>query len=189
MLMMSFNHSAIAGDFEDGVAAHDKGDIATAVRLWTSSAEQGNASARFTLGLMYDLGNGVAQDYKTAIKWYTLAAEQRNSSAQFNLGFMYEHGQGVAQDLNTAVKWYTLAAEQGNASAQNNLGSNYYHGKGEPKDFVKAYMWYNIAAIDGKSINASSNRDIVAEEMTPPQIKKAQDATNRCIKQNFKNCD
>ena len=188
MLMLSFSHAAIAGDLEDGVAAVEKGDFATAVRLWTPLAEHGNAVAQSHLGLMYAMGRGVAQDYKTAVKWFTLSAEQGYAFGQYGLGVMYEKGQGVAQDRKTAVKWHTLAAEQGNAKAQRNLGGMYYRGKGEAQDYVKAHMWYNIAAIDGDA-DAIENREIVAARMTPAQIEKAQEAANRCIKQNFKNCD
>ena len=46
MLMLSFSHAAIAGDLEDGLAAAEKGDFATALRLWTPLAEQGDAVAR-----------------------------------------------------------------------------------------------------------------------------------------------
>jgi TPR repeat protein len=188
MLMLSFSHAAIAGDYEDGLAAGEKGDFATALRLWTPLAEQGDADAQNNLGLMYDKGQGVAQDYKTAVKWYTLAAEQGNAKVQTILGVMYAQGQGVSQDYKTAVKWYTLAAEQGVAQAQYLLGMMYHLGQGVVQDYVKANMWYNIASIDGDA-DAIKNRDDVAKLMTPAQIAEAQKAASRCIKQNFKNCD
>ena len=188
MLMLSFSHAAIAGDYEDGVVAYGKGDFATALRLLTPLAEQGLARAELHLGFMYDNGDGVTQDYKTAVKWYTLAAEQGIARAQVNLGLMYDQGQGVAQDYKTAVKWYTFAAEQGHAKAQSNLGVMYDNGQGVAQDYVKAHMWLNIAAIDGDA-DAIKNRDIVAKLMIPAQIEKAQEAASRCIKQNFKNCD
>jgi TPR repeat protein len=189
MLMLSFSHAAIADDLEDGFTAAQKGDFATALRLWTLLAEQGNVEAELQLGQMYDLGQGVAQDYKTAVKWYTLSAEQGNARAQFYLGLMYAKGDGLTQDYKTAVKWYTLAAEQGDAYAQFYLGLMYDEGKGVAQDYLKAHMWFNIVAIDGNSEDAASNRDDLAEKMTPAQIEKAQEAANRCIKQNFKNCD
>ena len=189
MLMLIFSHAAIAGDVEDGLTAAKKGDFATALRLWKPLAERGNAEAQFNLGVMYQIGYGVAQDYKTAVKWFTLAAEQGAAFAQLWLGLMYKVGRGVAQDYKTAVKWYTLAAEQGNASAQSNLGHMYAEGQGVAQDYVKAHMWFNIAAIDGSSKNAAPNRVNVATKMTPAQIEKAQEAASRCIKQNFKNCD
>ena len=41
MLMLSFSHAAIADDYEDGVAAYEKQDFSTALRLWTTLTEQG----------------------------------------------------------------------------------------------------------------------------------------------------
>ena len=182
------NITAWAGDFEEGFAAAQKGDFATALRLWKPLAEQGNSSAQYNLGLMYDNGRGVAQDYKTAVKWYTLAAEQGFAPAQVNLGLMYDNGQGVAQDYKTAVKWYTLAAEQGLASAQSLLGMMYETGKGVAQDDVKAYTWFNIAAIDGDQ-DAIKGRDIVAKLMTPAQLAQAQQLATRCMKSSYKDCD
>ncbi len=109
-------------DFDDGWAAYERGDYATALREWTPLADQGVALAQNNLGGMYREGQGVPQDYAEAVKWYRLAAEQGHASAQYNLGSMYDNGYGVPQDYAEAVKWYRLAAEQGHASAQNNLG-------------------------------------------------------------------
>ena len=47
-------------------------------------AEQGNAVAQFNLGLMYDKGQGVRQDYAQAVQWYRKAAEQGDAQAQYN---------------------------------------------------------------------------------------------------------
>jgi TPR repeat protein len=43
----------------------------------------------FFLGVMYDNGRGVPQDFIKAAKWYKLAAAKGNSKAQCNLGLMY----------------------------------------------------------------------------------------------------
>ena len=120
MLMLSFSHAAIAGDLEDGVAAYEKQDFATALRLWTPLAEQGDADAQFLLGAMYFKGQGVAQDYKTTVNWYTLAAEQGHAKAQMMLGFWYALGQGVAQDYVKAHTWFNIAAIDGDADAIKN---------------------------------------------------------------------
>ncbi len=53
------------------------------------AAEQGDAMAQFNLGVMYNTGRGVAQDYKQAVAWFRKAAEQGDAMAQFNLGLMY----------------------------------------------------------------------------------------------------
>jgi TPR repeat protein len=71
-----------AGTFEDGVAAYERGDYETALRLWRSLAEQGNVYAQYNLGAMYDEGKGVPQDHAEAVKRYRKAAEQGFARAQ-----------------------------------------------------------------------------------------------------------
>jgi TPR repeat protein len=92
----------------------------TGIDDWRKDAEQGRAFAQYYLGLMYDDGEGVAEDNVEAVKWYRKAAEQGYSFAQFKLGQMYAMGKGVAQDYVEAVKWYRNAAEQGHWDAQKN---------------------------------------------------------------------
>ena len=95
------------------------------------------------------------------------------SYAQSNLGISYANGHGVPQDDVAAVGWYRLSADQGNAQAQYALGLLHGIARGVPKDHVLAYMWLKLAAAQGHE-DAIKNRDIVAKEMTPAQIAKAQ---------------
>jgi len=78
----------LAGPFEDGRAAYNRGDYATALRLWLPLAEQGDAIVQLNLGLLYYWGHGVlqdsVQDYVEAHKWFNLAAAQGNLSAAGN---------------------------------------------------------------------------------------------------------
>jgi TPR repeat protein len=71
---------AAAGPFEDGRAAYDRGDYATALRLWRPLAEQGNPGAQYNLGGMYASSRGVSQgvphDLVQAYKWLSLAASR-----------------------------------------------------------------------------------------------------------------
>jgi len=72
---------AAAGPLHDGNAAAQRGDYATALRLWRPLAEQGDAAAQYNLGNMYVKGAGVPQDDAEAVKWYRLAAEQDSSTS------------------------------------------------------------------------------------------------------------
>ena len=72
-----------AGDLEEGMAALDRDDYATAISRFTKAAEQGDALAQFNLGLMYHDGDGVPRDYKQAFYWYRKAAELGHAAAQF----------------------------------------------------------------------------------------------------------
>jgi hypothetical protein len=159
--------------FEDGLAAHKRGDNAEAVKWFQLSAAQGNVEAQTNLGSIYYYGQGVAQDYAEALKWYRLAAAQGHTFAQHNLGEMYRKGEGVAQDYAEAVKWYRLAAAQGNAGAQFQLGMMYALGSGVSQDYVRAYMWLSLGtALDNEL--AKVTRNAVEKEMSSQQIAKAQ---------------
>jgi uncharacterized protein len=136
-------------------------------------AEQGDVYAQFGLGLMYEKGYGVPQDYRQAVKWIKLAAEQGDSDAQYNLGDKYTKGQGIPQDYNESVKWFRLAAEQGDKGAQFKLGVMYANGDGVLQDYVMAHMYWNIAAVNGHK-NSIKNRGIVEEDMSSSQIAEAQ---------------
>ena len=73
-------------------------------------AKQGHAEAQYNLGVIYDRGQGVTQDYAEAAKWFRKAAEQGWADAQHNLGLMYGNGQGVPEDYVQAHMWFNLAA-------------------------------------------------------------------------------
>ena len=114
-----------------------------------SAALSGDAAAQYRLGEMYDLGQGVAQDYAQAVAWYRRAAEQGHAPAQFALAEMYKNGDGVTKDLTQAVKWYRRAADGGSAGAQLLLGVLYEGGTGVRQDYTDAARWYRRSAEQG----------------------------------------
>jgi TPR repeat protein len=132
-------------------------------------AEEGLAIAQFNVGLMYDLGQGVPQNYPAAVKWYRRAADQGRDDAQYQLGHLYYKQNDYAE----AAKWFHLAAGQGRADAQSNLGVMYAEGDGVPSDYVQAFMWFSLAAAQNHK-DAIKNRDSAASLMTPAQMAEAQ---------------
>jgi TPR repeat protein len=124
-------------------------DLFEAFKYYKLAADQGNASAKFNLGICYDKGDGVDIDCNEAFKYYKLAADQGNSSAQFNLGVCYENGDGVDINMNEAFKYYKLAADQGSSSAQFNLGFCFVNGDGVDIDLNEAFKYYKLAAEQG----------------------------------------
>ncbi len=89
--------------------SQDQTQTADAVEATRLAAEQGDAGAQYTLGVMYGNGRGVPRDQTEAVRWYRLAADQRDARAQYNLGFMYATGVGVPQDDVAAHMWFDLA--------------------------------------------------------------------------------
>ena len=114
-----------------------------------AKAEKGDPQAQADLGLAYEKGDGVTQNWDEATRWYLLAAEQGHNWSQAQLGFCYSNGNGVPQSYTEAANWYRKAAEQGNSSAQSNLGVLYYNGMGVELDEHEAAKWYQLAADQG----------------------------------------
>ena len=54
--------NALAGNFEDGFHAAEKGDYKRASPLLKKAAKQGNAMAQVLLGFMYKNGKGLKQN-------------------------------------------------------------------------------------------------------------------------------
>jgi len=69
--------NALKKKSEDGLGR----DYATALREWKSSAELANANSMLMLGVMYEKGQGVPQDYIHAHMWLNLAESSGSVAA------------------------------------------------------------------------------------------------------------
>jgi TPR repeat protein len=76
---------AVAGPWEDGMAAYNRGDYVPAIRLFRPLAEQGNAKAQNVLGVMYRRGEGVARNSVRAFMWFSRAAARGDARAKAEL--------------------------------------------------------------------------------------------------------
>ncbi|WP_162983264.1 tetratricopeptide repeat protein, partial [Helicobacter mehlei] len=85
------------------------------------AAEMGSADAYNSLGLMYNIGKGVEQDYSKALQYYQKAAEMGNAFSYYNLGVMYKKGYGVGQDKEMADQYFKKACDLGYQQGCNNL--------------------------------------------------------------------
>jgi len=141
------------------------------------------ARAQFDVGVAYELGRDLPQDYRKAASCYRMAAKQGYADAQNNLGWLYENGKGVPQNYGEAVSWYREAAAQGNADAQFNLGVLYYDGRGVMRDMVQAHMWFSLSE-KVLGLEASNIRKSVEAEMTPGQIGEAQQLARKWSKKS-----
>ena len=115
-----FSGSVYGSDFQEGWNAYKNKDYKKAYNLWLPLAEQGNVTAQYNLGHMYEKGKGVPQDYKEAVRLYRLSAEQGDEDAQFKLGVCYGMGRGVPKDFALAHMWWNLSGSNGNKEAAEN---------------------------------------------------------------------
>ena len=88
LLTITLSSTAFGDDFSDGIAAYEKGDYKTAMKLWKPLAEHGNFSAQLYLGLMYYHGEGVPEDRVLAYMWWNLAAANGYEDASTNKGII-----------------------------------------------------------------------------------------------------
>jgi len=174
---------ALAG-FDEAAAAFAAGDYAKALQQTRPLAEKGDPRSQYAMGVLYENGFAVAKDLKLAAAWYLKSAKQGNTDAQYNLGAMYEHGVGMPVNYPEAARWYRPAAEQGDIDALSNLGVLYQGGKGVPQDKVLAMALYNVSvAYAGKSTTqAAQNRQVLANQMSLDDVKKALALTEDLLK-------
>jgi len=132
-----------------GLAAFSAGRYAEALDEWQRAAQAGDGQAALYVGLLNDLGRGVAQDSKAARTWYERAAALGNPIAMFNIGLLYDSGIGVPRDHVAAADWYRKAAAQGVGRAAYALGLMYEAGDGVPNDRDQAVRYFRQALASG----------------------------------------
>ena len=133
-------------DIKQATLAYSKGELESAASIFLQLAEMGDPIAQYNIGVMFENGKGIEQDYKIAQNWYKRSAEQDNIEAAYALGSIYYKGKGLEKNNEEAFKWFKIAAEKGFAAAQSNLGSLYFYGEGVSKNYEKAFEWFNKAA-------------------------------------------
>lgn len=173
LFVLLWSSLATAG-LKEGMDAYNSGDMKMAAAEFQKLPNK-NGFVLYTLGVMFQSGQGVAKDGKTAAEWYRQAAEQANKDklwavlSEHNLGVMYAKGEGVPKDYKEAMAWYLKAAESGHAPSQFNLGVMYAKGEGTPVDYVQAKKWLDRAAAAGdkKALELSKTLE---KETTTKQI-------------------
>lgn len=149
----------------DGMAAYNNGDLKTAAIEFQKLPKKGGF-VLYTLGVMFESGDGVEKDEKAAAEWFRQAATQTDTDvlwtmlSEHNLGVMYAEGRGVPQDYKAAMEWYRKAAGRGNSSSQYNLGVMHAKGEGTPVNLAEAKKWLDMAAAAGDERAAELSRAI-----------------------------
>lgn len=179
LLSPSFTPSVFAEQIHDAVAIYPRGGSKVSYSSMKPLADQGIPPAQYTIGILYEVGSGVRQDYAEAARWCRKAAEHGDRFAQTSLGVLYHKGQGVPGDYVEAANWYRMAAEQGDTFAQINLGVLCAKGQGVRQDYVLAHMWFDLLSSAEVTLpdlreKAAKNRGIAPSKMTSAQIAEAQ---------------
>lgn len=106
--------------------------------------ENGSLEAANNLGLMYEMGDGVIQDYYKAAQLYAQATAKDNPIAHFNLGRLYYQGTGVNESDELALQHFKYAFND-NPDALYFAGRIYLESEEVAKDLNKAYELFKAA--------------------------------------------
>lgn len=96
------------------------------------------------IGLMYEMGDAIEQDFERSYRWYlrALRANHTNKFASYKLGLFHYQGVAVPKDLKIATDYFLNAAKFGSSEAMNELGLMCEAGMGVPQNYTKAMEWY-----------------------------------------------
>ncbi len=86
--------------------AYDPAGYSERLAFWTERAEQGDPTAQYYAGEIYEQGLGTPPDYGQAAGWYERAAGQGHRQAKRALARLHERGLGVARDPKRALGLY-----------------------------------------------------------------------------------
>jgi hypothetical protein len=131
-------------------------------------AATGDPDACLLLGLRYETGDGVKQDYVQARTQYEQAAAGGVALAIYRLGRFYQNGFGVASDAAIARELYRLAALADVPLAQYNLGAMLMSARGVKRDYVEGLAWLILASRN--QIEADGEQRARAHLAGQPQV-------------------
>ncbi|MCE2453479.1 MAG: sel1 repeat family protein [Nitrospinae bacterium] len=147
----------------------ERGNHETGLRTFRLLAEKGDAVAQFKLGVMYDRGENVPQNFAEAVKWYRAAAEQGHAEAQLAIGRYILDIDEKAVDLCGLLFVFQTKDEIRSILRKNRNKEN----------LIEAHKWFNLAAsrpgvskkTRGKAV---CMRDVMAKSMDWNEVSIAQ---------------
>lgn len=164
---------ALRAETGDAASAYERGDYKQAFHAFKRLAEQGDAVAQTSLGVMYELGRGTARNNREAVRWYREAATRRHAAAQYDLAGMYRNGEGVPTDLTLAYAWYSLAASYGASDEERQQAQHARENCAEqlsPPELARAKeiarIWLSDSTVIGLSPPPSSPGDLAPDSIT-----------------------
>ncbi|KAI9270679.1 hypothetical protein BDA99DRAFT_534789 [Phascolomyces articulosus] len=125
------------------------------IHWYRKAATKGDAGAQRELGMLYDSGLGVAQNYEQAFILFERAAAQKDPRATLMLGSYYQNGLGgVEPKAQRALELYQQAVQLG-ASTAYYAAARVYQYQGQ---YEEAFMQYKLAAQDNGLAEMSAGK-------------------------------
>jgi TPR repeat protein len=183
--------SLALGDVSDtrneGLKAFGERKYGLAMRQLKPFAVEGDPEAAYAVGVMYEEGMAVLQDYSLAEAYLLRAAQSGHLEAKVRLAFHLVEKRGGIDRAREAADWFESAARQGHSVAQLNLALIYNNGFARPQNRITAHMWANIASANG-SKKAKILRSKIEMQLGAEELEKAQSAAQACFLSNYSRC-
>lgn len=128
----------------EGIVAYNRGDVAAAMRHFSTAAKAGDSDAQVRLGFIHDI-SGAAEE---AERWYRASAEQGNSDGKFYLARLLASDDLGDPDPETALTLYEELSNSGYGQASVVLANSYESGGLglEPDQHKALQIWMKAAA-------------------------------------------
>ncbi len=123
------------------------GDTDRAIDFYKQAALAGNTRALVSLGLFYELGQGVPKNLTTARALFEEANSHGSTDGAINLAVSLYSGAGGTRDVARAVELLEFASSEGAARATYNLGV--FAKEGINKSPENAVAYFELAARQG----------------------------------------
>jgi|694.fasta_scaffold75288_2 TPR repeat protein len=105
----------------------------------------GNSKGCSNLGVLYDEGKGVEQDYFKAKDYFEKACNLNSGDGCYYVGRLHHNGNGVKQDYFKAKDYFEKACNLNNALGCVAHGALYILGEGVKQDKFKAKEYFGKA--------------------------------------------
>lgn len=139
---------ALAG-IEEAVKSFEEKDFPQALSEFTYLADEGNPTAVYYLGKMYNEGLGVPQNKELALEYFKRADSAYNTEATVQLAKAFLADDQPENYKDLAIQYLKKAAYAGNAEALYMLGNIYAEGILVPKEYTYAFGYYLLGALKG----------------------------------------
>lgn len=130
-------------------------DIASALQYYQLAHEQGDDDGAYELGVIYNEGSRVEQNFERAHYWYNQAIQHSNPAAHRALANLYERGDGVKANRQKAIEQLATYAQLKDYNVDYYLGIQFLGNDVLPQNYALAHQYFATAKLanDHRAIN------------------------------------
>jgi len=153
-----------------------------------SKNDKTKTEANYVLGVIYNEGLGVKQDFNKAIIYFKKAADDRNIDAMINLGGLFI-SQLELQDIRKSYSWFLKAAELGDAQAFSALSGFHQLGYIFPPNKSYTIRFALLAKKNGWQFSEDYFNKTVVEQISEKSLTKLNNQLQNCSKPFGRLCE